>query len=341
VIAFGQRLLERVRAVPGVAAAAFGTSAPFTGSYSDSVIFAEGYVPQPGESVVSPSFNVVSPGYFATLRIPVKRGRAIDERDTPTSQAAIVIDERLANKFWPGRDPIGQRMYRVDSPEEVGAGPGPDTPMFTVVGVVGEVRQRGLVGVEERFGAYYFPHAQQSGRSLTVLARTSTNPASVAAAVRRELAAIDPELPLYSVLTMEERVQESVAGRRTAMLLAVGFGAIALLLATVGIYGVLAYQVAQRTREIGIRMALGSDARRVFALILREGTVLVGAGFAIGLLGAVAMRGALAGELYGVDPLEPAVLGLVAALLGVVALAACTLPARRAARVDPVVALTD
>jgi predicted permease len=341
VVATLQRLLERIKVVPGVTAAGFGSSAPFTESYSDSVILAEGYVAPPGEPVISPAQNVVSPGYFEALRIPVKRGRVIDERDTAESQRVIVIDERLAKKFWAGQDPIGKRMFMPEAAEDVVRGPGPNTRWLTVIGVVGDVRQRGLVSEHERLGAYYFPHAQSPSRSMSVIARVATDPQSVVSSIRRELAAVDSELPFYSVLTMEERVRESVAGRRTAMLLAVGFGMVALMLATVGIYGVLAYQVTQRRREIGIRIALGSDTATVFRLILREGAALLAIGFAVGLGGAFAMRQALAQELYGVDPMQPSVLAAVAALLAVVALVACALPARRAARIDPVIALTE
>jgi predicted permease len=340
IISFHQRLLERVSALPGVTAAGLGTSAPFTDSYSDSVIFAEGYLRPPGESVISPARNVVTPGYFTALRIPLKSGRVIDERDTATSPPVIVIDEKLAGKFWPGQDAVGKRMYQPDSAEEAGR-PGPDTTWLTVVGVVGDVRQRGLVSQTERLGAYYFPYTQSPSRTMTILARTATDPLSLAPSVRREVAALNPELPFYNVLSMRERVEESVAGRRTVMLLAVGFGGIALLLATIGIYGVLAYQVTQRTREIGIRMALGSDARRVFALVLGEGAALLAIGFGVGLAGAFAMRRAVQGELYGVDPMEPTVVAGVAGMLAVVALIACALPARRASRIDPVIALSE
>ncbi len=335
-----QRMLDRVTALPGVVAAGFGSAAPFTEIYSDSVILAEGYQTAPGESLISPARNVVSPGYFAALRIPVKRGRVIDVRDRATSQRVVVIDERLANKFWGGQDPIGKRMFQPNSAKEVN-GPTASTQWLTVIGVVGDVKQRGLASDTERIGAYYFPHTQEAARSMTLVVRTGTEPHTIVPSSRRVLAAVDAELPFYSVLTMEERVRESVAGRRTAMLLAVGFGVLALLLATVGIYGVLAYQVTHRTREIGIRMALGSDAGSVFAMILREGALLVAVGFALGFAGAFAMRQALAGELYGVDPLEPAVLWAVAGLLAVVALAASALPARRASRIDPVIALTE
>jgi predicted permease len=341
IVATYSRMLDRVKVLPGVTAVGFSNSAPFTDSYSDSVIYAEGYVAPKGESVISPSLNVVTPGYFEAMQIPLKRGRLFDARDTVESQRVLVIDERLANKFWAGQDPIGKRMYQPDSLEEVSTGPTAKTQFLTIVGVVGAVKQRSLVGESERLGAYYFPYTQNPARSMSIIARTATDPTSVASAIRRELAAVDAELPFYSVLTMEERVRESMAGRRTAMLLAVGFGLIALLLATVGIYGVLAYQVSQRTREIGIRMALGSNAGRVFAMVLKEGAWLLGAGFALGLAGAFAMRQAMAGELYGVDAMDPSVLVAVGALLAIVALAACALPARRAAKISPVVALTE
>jgi predicted permease len=341
IVAAMQRMRERLKGIPGVTTLGFGSSAPFTESYSDSVILAEGYIAPPGESVISPAQNIVSPGYFEALRIPVKRGRVIDERDTAESQRVIVVDERLAKKFWAGQDPIGKRMFAPDSAEDLTRGPGPNTKWLTVIGVVGDVRQRGLVADNERLGAYYFAHTQQPARSMSIIARVATDPQSIVPSIRRELTSIDAELPFYSVLTMEERVRESVAGRRTAMLLAVGFGLIALMLATVGIYGVLAYQVTQRRREIGIRMALGSDTGSVFRLILREGATLLAIGFVVGLAGAVAMRQALAQELYGVDPMEPSVLAAVAGLLAIVALVACALPARRAAMIDPVIALTE
>ena len=176
---------------------------------------------------------------------------------------------------------------------------------------------------------------------MTLVARVAGDPTTAASAVRREIAAVDPELPLYDVQTMEARVDSSVAERRVAMRLASAFGLLALLLATLGIYGVLAYQVSQRSREIGIRMALGSESRRVFRLVLGEGAALLAVGLVIGFGGLFALRKALSGELYGVTAFEPSVLASVTALLAVVALAACALPALRAARIDPVVALSE
>lgn len=337
---FIDRALLRLDALPGVQRAALTSSVPFGDSHSDSVILAEGYVAPAGESVVSPSRIVVTPGYFETLRIPVKRGRVFDARDVGGGQKVIIVDERLAARFWPGQDPIGKRMYRPDSAEEI-TRVGPNTIFYTVIGVVGTVKEYGLVSQQERVGAYYFAHPERPPRTLTVVARAAGDPLALVSMIRREIAALDPEMPFYDVHSMEQRLAESVAGRQTAMVLAVAFGVIALMLATVGIYGVLAYQVSQRTREIGIRMALGSDAGRVFGLILREGATLLVIGVAAGLAGAFAMQRAVEGELYGVDAMEPSVLSAVALLLAMVALVACVLPAQRAARIDPVIALSE
>ena len=189
-------------------------------------------------------------------------------------------------------------------------------------------------------GAYYLPVEQTASRTLTLAVRTAQDPAAVTAALRRELAAIDPELPFYGVRTMEERLHLSLVDRRTPMMLATGFATVALLLAAIGIYGVLAYQVSQRAREIGIRMALGAAASRVFGMVLAEGAMMVGAGAAIGLGGAYLLRQTLQSQLYEVGAMDPWVIGTVAGLLAGVAMVACLLPARKAASTDPVVALT-
>ena len=338
--AWSARALERVRALPGVRAAAFSNAPPFAGNYDDSVILAEDYVAPPGESVVSPARSVVSPGYFAAMGIAVRRGRPIDGRDTASSQLVVVIDQRLADRFWPGRSPIGRRMYQPESAENVGR-PGPTTRFVTVVGVVDDVKQRGLASPEERIGAYYLAYDQRPVRTLTLVAKVDGDPLLAAPSIRRALGAIDPGLPLYDVQTMASRVEESVAGKRVTMRISSGFGILALLLASLGIYGVLAYQVSQRTREIGIRMALGGASASVFRLVLGEGAVLLGVGLATGLAGAFALRRLLAAELFGISPLDPRVLLAATALLSAVALAACVVPARRAARIDPVVALAD
>ncbi len=191
VVIWNARALERVRALPGVEAAGFGSAAPLTDSYSDSVAIAEGYVPAPGESLISPAQNTVTPGYFEALRIAVKQGRAFDARDTATSQPVVIVDEQLAAKFWHGRSPIGRRMYVPQSAEEV-THTGPDTRWLTVVGVVADVKQRGLASSQERLGAYYFPYTQQPERTMTLVARVAGEPTAAASAVRREIAAVDP-----------------------------------------------------------------------------------------------------------------------------------------------------
>ena len=328
-IAFWNQLTDRVRALPGVQAAGITTNIPLGGNYSDSVILAEGYAMARGESLISPFQVSVSPGYFEAMSIPVKRGRLFTASDDERAPKVLIVDERLAQRFWKGTDPLGRRMWKPDSADDLSRGPGPKTTYYTVVGVVGNVRTTGLTE-KEPVGAYYFPFAQNPGRGMTLVARTAGDPSSIISAIRGQVTAIDPELPFFGVKPMQQRVDESLVSRRTPMMLASLFGGIALFLAAVGIYGVLAFQVAQRRKEIGIRMALGSDGRRIFGLIVTEGLWLLAIGVAAGLAGA-----------FGVQPMDPAVVALVTATLGVVAFLACAVPARRAARIDPLVALND
>jgi predicted permease len=337
------RALERVRAVPGVASAGVSSILPFAGNNSSSVIMAEGYVMAPGESILSPNQLMVTPGFLETLRVSLVRGRFFTDADAPPGVPGVIVDEKLARKFWPNADPVGRRMYLPERPEEVLA-PGPTTVWLRVVGVVRNVKLRGLVeGEGSRAGAYFLPYAIKPthGFGLAVRAASGTDPTSITAAIQRALAEVDPELQLTDVMAMPRRIERSLNPRRAPMLLSSGFGVVALLLAAVGIYGVLAYQVGQRTREIGIRMALGSDAGGILRLVLGEGIVLVVVGLAVGLAGAGALRGVIASELYGVGALDPLVLGTVGGVLLLAALVACLGPARRAARVDPVVALAQ
>jgi ABC-type antimicrobial peptide transport system permease subunit len=219
-------------------------------------------------------------------------------------------------------------------------GPGPSAHWFTVVGVVGNIRTTGLTE-KEPVGAYYYPFAQSVGRGMTLVARTAGDPSSIVGAIRQQVTAMDPELPFFAVKPMQQRVDESLVSRRTPMMLASLFGGIALFLAAVGIYGVLAFQVAQRRKEIGIRMALGSDGRRIFGLIVIEGLWLLAIGVVAGLGGAFGIRRAMETQLFGVRPMDPTVLALVTVVLGVVAFLACAVPARRAAKIDPLLALSD
>jgi predicted permease len=339
--AYAGRALQAVRALPSVAAAGLTSSLPFGDNFSSSVIFAEGYVMSPGESVLSPNVVRVTPGYFEALGIPLVSGRLFNDGDTADTPRVVIVDERLARKFWPKGDAVGRRMYLPNSPEEVGH-PTEKTTWLQVVGVVRAVKMYGLAGAEEgRVGAYYFPYVQDPTRGIGIAVKTAGDPAKTTSAVRRALQAIDPELPMYDVLTMPERVDRSLDDRRTPMVLSLAFGAVALLLASIGLYGVLAYQVGQRTREIGLRMALGSRPGDVVRLVVREGATLVGVGLAAGLAGAFALRGVIASQLYGVGALDARVIAAVVLVLAAAALVACVGPARRAARVDPAVALNE
>jgi len=335
-----QRLVEAARTIPGVEHVGVTSVLPMTGNYSSSVIFAEGYVMQPGESLLSPAQTSVSDGYFEAMQTPLVRGRYFTASDTRDSTSVIIVDETLAAKFWPGQDPIGRRMYPpagMDDPMAITD----ETRFYTVVGVVRDVQIMGLASSVPMVGAYYFAQAQNPNRSLVMALRTATTPESVVNMLRTKVAEINPELPVYSVHTMMALLDESLISRRVPMLLASAFAIVALFLSAVGVYGVLAYQVAQRRREIGIRMALGSTAREVFGLVLGDGLKIAAAGLAIGLLGTYLVGEAMRSQLYAVAPHDLRVIGGVSLLLTLVAIVATVIPARRASRVDPLKALSD
>jgi putative ABC transport system permease protein len=335
---FTQRVLEKMRAIPGVVGAAATDTIPFGGDFSDSVILAEGYVMKPGESLISGDNMVVTPAYFEVMKVPLKEGRFFEERDTPDAPKVIIIDERLARKFYQGASPVGKRMWRPTNIEAL-QDPSKGAEYFTIVGVVGSIKLRALVDAEERIGSYYFPYAQSPESGISFAVRTAADPSVTKAEMRRVISQVDPEIPFFDALTMQERIDDSLTNRRAPMLLSLCFGAVALFLAGVGIYGVLAYLVAQRTKEIGIRMALGSDAERIFKLVFREGMVIIALGFVLGMLCSLLLSRYLASILYGVRPLDPVVMVLVSLTLVAIALTATALPAWRATRVDPIIAL--
>lgn len=334
------RSLEAIRRIPGVTAAGATSSIPFGDNHSDSVIFAEGYQMKPGESLVSPRQVTVSAGYFEAMGIAMAKGRAFNEHDSETAPPAVIVDERLARHFWPNRDPIDQRMFM---PQDINNLMKTDehTRWLKVVGVVRDIRLDDLAGNGSPVGVYYFPMAQNPERSFTFAIKSASDLGAAGRALRAEIAGIDPQLALFDARTMAERADLSMATRKTPMTLALGFGGLALFLSAIGIYGVLTYLVTQRRREIGIRSALGCTASGIVKLVLSEGLVLVGVGLILGVAGAAALRKVLERDLYGVQALDPLVMTSVAALLGLVALAACLLPARRATQVDPVIVLNE
>ncbi len=335
------RILERLRLLPGVEGAGMTTTLPFSGSYSDSVILAEGYQMQQGESLISPSQVVASNGYFEAMGAKLIAGRLFTEQDAEGRPRSLIVDERLAKRFWPNGDAVGKRMYFPEDISNILAKP-KEEQMMTIVGVIETMRLRGLVdGGSQKTGAYFSPLRQVPSRTLGIAVRTTQAPELLTGAVRREIAQIDPEMPFYGVRSLEDRLSTSLMDRRTPMLLATGFAVVALFLAAIGIYGVLAYQVSQRRREIGIRMALGAESGSIFTLVLREGGLIVGLGAVFGIAGAFFLRQTLQAQLYETGAMDPRVVAAVAGVLIAVAMIACVLPARRAAKTDPLIALSD
>jgi predicted permease len=335
---FMNRALPAVRAIPGVSIAGATTAVPFGGNHNDSVIFAEGYQMKPGESLISPLNISATPGYFEAMGINIVRGRSFDDRDNENAPRVVIVDERLAQHFWPDRDPIGHRMYMPGDSKDL-LKITERTVWLTVVGVARSLRYENLDGSGATVGAYYFPNSQDPAGGFTFALKTTADTGSVIRALRSEISRLDPDLAVFDIHPMSERIDLSLSSRRTSMLVANAFGGVALFLASLGIYGVLAYLVAQRRREMGIRVALGSTGAGILRLVLREGFQLVAAGLVLGLVGAASLQKAVASEIYGVRALDPLVLTSVMVLLGMVALVACAVPARRAMRVDPLVAL--
>jgi len=329
------RALDSIRQLPGVADAGATTAVPFSDNFDTGVIVAESHVMKPGESMFAPASLSVTPGYFQTMKVTLVRGRYFEERDNESAPPVIIVDERLARHFWPNRDPIGQRMYKPQNAQELTRS-GPNTRWYQVVGVVRSVRLADLAGTGSEFGTYYFPYAQNPSQTFTFAVRTAGDIGGVVRMVRTAMAQIDPELALFDVKTMDQRAALSMSSRRTSLMLALAFGGLALFLSAIGIYGVLAYLVAQRRREIAIRMALGSTAAGVVRLVLREGLALIAVGLVVGFAGAAALQKAVASQIYGVRPSDPLVIGGVSVLLATIALAACPVPARRATLIDPI-----
>ena len=327
---FIAKVTGELRALPGVTSVGVTTDLPFTGSSSNNAISVEGHTLEPGESIQAHFTSGVAADYFQTLGVPLREGRFLTLDDSKADLKVCVVDEEVAHRYWPKGGALGHRL--VNGP------PDAKTDWFTIVGVVGAVKQNDLAE-KTAGGAVYFPYASYSARSFVLAVRTGQAPETIGPALRAAVLRIDPELPLNDLKTMSMRVDESLASRRVPFLLAGIFAAVALILAAVGIYGVLAYSVAQRQREIGVRMALGAQPAQILRQFLGLGGRLLAIGLPLGLAGAWFAGKAMSGLLFGVAPTNPAVLGGTALMLFVVAMLACLLPSRRAAQVAPIEAL--
>ncbi len=321
----------RVSALPGVSAVGGVSSLPLSQMMAWGPITVEGRTPQPGEAFINVDQRIVSTGYFRAMEIPLRRGRTFGEQDIRSAPRVVVIDQRMADQLWPNQDPIGRRVRRG------GFDANSTAPWMTVVGVVGGVKQDAL-DAESR-AAMYLPHLQFPTRALTVVVRGPSSPEALTDSVRQQIRALDPELPMYRVTSMAARLDKSLAERRFSMLLLALFAALALGLATIGIYGVMAYFVTQGTRELGIRMALGASPRAILLLVVGQGAAVAAAGLVIGLGAAFALSRFMESLLFGVGATDPLTFTAIPLALALVALLACYVPARRASRIDPTVSL--
>jgi predicted permease len=323
---FFSEVLRKVETLPGARSAALSDSLPLS-PYRAKLMISREVASQAGavsNSLLMFSRLTVSPSYFYALGIPLLKGRTFTEADDEHAPHVAVVNQALASSMWPAEDPIGRELPLLGQ-------------SITVVGVVANSRHEGLSSDID--SEIYVPYVQETGNSMQLAVRTTGDPSALASSVRAQIASIDPEQPIYNLTTLDDTLAESVAPRRFDMLLVGIFAGLALALATVGIYGVMAFSVTQRTHEIGIRMALGAERREVLGLILRQGLRLALAGVAAGVAGAFGLTRFLSSFLYGVKPTDPLTFIAVSLILTAVALVASYLPARRATKVDPVVAL--
>ena len=322
-LAFYDRVLARAAALPGVRQAAFSSVIPLGGD-SDTTIEIQGRpVARTDADALAVWYRVVSANYFSTMEIPLRRGRLFADREPAPS---IVINETMARKFWPNENPLGQHV-RTD----------PKSPWFTIVGIVADVEVRGARGTNEVEA--YLPYWQDPEAGINVVLKTATDPAALAEPLRRAVKDVDPGVAVSGIATMDDLIAQSNGPSRFYATLVAIFAALALALAAVGIYGVMSYAVAQRTQEIGVRLALGAAEGQIFALVVGDSLKLAAIGLAIGMAGALVVGRALERLLFGVRGTDAATFAATATLLLLVAFTASYLPARRAMRIDPMEAL--
>jgi len=332
-ILFQQQLQPKLNAIAGVKAAGVTSVIPFGGGWSTASFTIEGLIVPPGQNGPWGDIRIVSPRFFEAMRIPLKKGRYFDDNDRQGGPQVAIIDEQFVKKSFPHADPIGKRIT-------FGARRGStDSTWITIVGVVGHAAHEGL-DAEPRI-QYYFPTTQSGIGNMTVAVRTTGNPTALLSAAREAVHSIDRNLPLAAVNTMDRLVETSVGQRKLSMMLLGLFSLIAVVLASIGIYGVMSYSVTQRSRELGIRMALGAARSRVLGLVVGQGMALAGIGVAIGLVAAFALTRFLSNQLFSVGATDPVTFTIVSVLLVAVAFLATLVPAMRATRVDPVVALRE
>jgi len=324
-----RQLWERFEHSPGAIAAGGVTSLPLSEAFAWTPITVEGRTPLTGEKFLNADERIVLGHYFEAMEIPLRRGRFFNEQDDTTKPVVVIVDEYMANQLWPGQDPIGKRIHIVELPSK--------DQWQTVVGVVGRVKQDSLDS-NPRI-AFYLAHTQFPTRAMTVALRSRTDPAAMLSSTKSELYNLDPDLPMYHLRTMEQRVNESLARRRFSTFLLGIFASVALTLATIGIYGVMAYLVNQGTRELGIRIALGASQRNIVTLVVRQGMTLAFSGVMIGLAAAFPLTRLIRSMLFGVGATDPTTFVGISSLLAMIALLASYLPAQRAARIDPLVSL--
>ena len=326
---FQQQLLQRIRAVPGVRYASTADNVPFSGNAFNSSFMIEGR-PIPAVTERPRAFyRVISPDYFSTMGIPFVRGHQFTDRDSADAQGVAIINDAAARKYWPGEDPLGKRVKR-GRPES-------KNPWLTIVGLVGSANQASLR--EETQPEIYVPYLQNTSRTFTLVARTNSDPRMLAGAIRKEVWAADKDLPISSMKLMEELISTSVAQPRFYLILLSVFAGLALVLAAVGVYGVMSYSVTLRTRDIGIRMALGATPIDIFKQVVGQALLLALIGLGVGIALAILSTRVMSSLLYGVSTMDPMTLASTSLALLVVALLAGYLPARRATKVDPIVTL--